>query len=154
MALSSWEVNMSVARLCVAAVAIVVFNCSSADRIVTVITKGKTPPEGWTALSPREEIKPRFAFEPASGHNGTGSLIIEADQFEGQTGWWAKSFPVVEGKYYRFQVFRKANNVATARRSARAVLKWQDAQGKSVPADQPWVTYDRRQKTPSAWPEF
>jgi predicted amidohydrolase len=146
---------MSVARLRVASVAIVVFNCAAADRVVsTVVGKGKTPPDGWAVVSPREEIKPRFAFEPASGHNGTVSLIIETDQGEGQTGCWTKSFLVVEGKYYRFRAFRKVNNVATARRSARAVLKWQDAQGKSVPADQPWVTYDRRQKTPSAWPEF
>jgi predicted amidohydrolase len=34
------------------------------------------------------------------------------------------------------------------------VLKWEDGGGKSVPADQPWVTSDRRPRTPSAWPEF
>src|SRR5438874_10474353 len=73
MAPSEWEVNMSVARLCVAAFAIVVFNSAAADRLAsTVAVKGKTPPDGWAAVSPREEIKPQFAFEPASGHNGTG----------------------------------------------------------------------------------
>jgi predicted amidohydrolase len=111
-------------------------------------------PDGWTAVSPRDEIKPRFAIDPAAGHHGSSSLIIESDRREGQIGCWTKSFPVIEGRFYRFQVFRRITNVPVGRRSARVILKWKDKDGKSVPADQPWVSYDRRQRTPSAWPEF
>src|SRR5262249_44686835 len=126
-----------------------------ADRMVSIVgVKGRTGPDGWNVVFPREEIKPSFSFDRANGHGGALSLTIEADQREGQTGCWMKSFSVAEGKYYRFQAFREVKNIETAGRPARAVVKWKEAQGKAVPADQPWVTYDRRQKTPSAWPEF
>src|SRR5215472_13055959 len=142
------------ALLRIVTIALTVFNSVAADRIGSVQGKGKTGSDGWNVVFPREEIKPKFTFDNANGHGGTGSLIIEADQREGQTGCWTKSFPIAEGKYYRFQAFRRVHNVAAARRSARAIVKWQDAQGKSVPADQPWVSYDHRQKIPSAWSEF
>jgi hypothetical protein len=146
---------MSQGLLRVAIAAMVISGLAAADRTVSLSGSSPKPwPEGWKAISPREEIRPRFAFDPGNGHGGAAALIIVADQREGQTGYWTKSFPVVEGRYYRFQAFRKVSNVATARRSARVMLKWVDAQGKSVPADLPWVTYDRRPRTPSAWPEF
>ena len=146
---------MSGGLLIVATAAMVISGLAAAERTVSVSGSSAKPwPEGWKAISPRDEIRPRFSFDPANGHGGAAALIIVADPREGQTGYWTKSFPVVEGRYYRFQAFRKVSNVATARRSARVMLKWVDAQGKSVPADQPWVTYDRRPRTPSAWPEF
>jgi predicted amidohydrolase len=139
----------------VAATTMLVYVLVAADRNVSGPGRiGGTWPDGWKAISPRDEIRPKFAFDPTNGHSGAGALIIEAGRQEGQTGWWTKSFPVVEGRTYRFQAFRRVKNVTTARRAARVTLKWEDSQGKSVPADQPWVTYDRRPKTPSAWPEF
>lgn len=136
------------------AVAATLLGLTVADQAASASGRiGKPSADGWNAISPREEIRPRFAFESTNGHGGTGSLIIEADKRESQTGYWTKSFPVVEGRYYRFQAFRRVKGVTTARRSARVILKWEDEKGKSVPADQPWVKYDRRPGTPSAWPE-
>jgi predicted amidohydrolase len=135
--------------------ATMLFGVFAAERnISTSRQSGEVSADGWKAVSPREEIRPKFAFDPSSGHHGAGTLSIEANRREGQMGSWTKSFPVLEGKYYRFQAFRRVKNIAAARRSARVILKWVDAQGKSVPADQPWVSYDRRPGTPSAWPEF
>src|SRR3954454_15515703 len=108
----------------VATATMIVSALAAADRPVVVSKSSAKPaPEGWKAISPREEIRPRFAFDPGSGHGGAGALIIEDDQREGETGCWTKSFPVVEKKYYRFQAFRRVNNVAIARRSARVTVK-------------------------------
>ena len=64
-------------------------------------------PSGWQAASPRDEIRPQFSFDPQGGPNGEGSLIIVADQREGLSGWWQKSFPIVGGQHYRFHAQRK-----------------------------------------------
>ena len=66
-----------------------------------------TVPDGWTTTTPREEIKPAFAYKPNGGPNRKGSFVIESDQREGLLGRWTKTFPVKGGKYYRFAVKRK-----------------------------------------------
>src|SRR5262249_61687978 len=103
--------------------AAMLFAVFAAERNISVSRQsGEVSPDGWKAVSPREEIRPQFAFDPSSGHHGAGALSIEADRRDGQTGWWMKSFPVLEGKYYRFQAFRRVKNIAAARRSARVIL--------------------------------
>src|SRR5216684_8396746 len=102
---------MSGGLLRVVTATMVISGLAAADRTVSG-SSAKPWPEGWKTISPREEIRPRFAFDPENGHGGAAALIIVADQREGQTGYWTKSFPVVEGRYYRFQAFRRVSNVA------------------------------------------
>src|SRR5262245_9019882 len=74
-------------------------------------------PEGWQTASPREELRPRFAFEPKGGADGQGVFVIQTDAREGLDGYWLKSFPVKGGQYYRFSTLRKLKNVESPRRS-------------------------------------
>jgi hypothetical protein len=52
----------------------IIFNSVAADRIVSTVAETL---DGWKVTFPREEIKPRFAFDATHGHAGAGSLIIE-----------------------------------------------------------------------------
>ena len=47
-------------------------------------------PDGWTAVSPRDEIRPVFWFEPNGGVKHAGDLVIAHDQREGLDGWFQK----------------------------------------------------------------
>ena len=49
-----------------------------------------SPPEGWTTKSPRDEIRPEFAYLPKVGPIQTGSFVIEADDRKGLFGWWRR----------------------------------------------------------------
>lgn len=97
-------------------------------------------PDGWTVASPREEIRPDFAWEPQGGRNGRPAFVIRADAREGLHGAWVKTFPVEGGRSYRFHAVRKTENVALPRRSAVVKIQWLDAQGKRVPYDHSVVT--------------
>jgi predicted amidohydrolase len=100
---------------------------------------GADAPSGWEALSPRDEVRPAFAYEPKGGLDGRSCFIIRADDREGLDGAWTKSFPVVGGKYYHFSASYKAKSVGIPRRSIVVKLDWQDANGNSVPLDEPTV---------------
>ena len=97
-------------------------------------------PEGWLTAAPRDEIRPDFAYLAKGGPDGKGGFVIEADGREGLDGYWVKSFPVVGGRHYRFEVFRKADRVAVPRRSVVARLLWRDAKGNRVPNDTRKIT--------------
>ncbi|MGA2867143.1 MAG: carbon-nitrogen hydrolase family protein [Verrucomicrobiota bacterium] len=96
-------------------------------------------PPGWQTAAPREEIRPAFAFAPQGGADGKGCLVIRADAREGLDGCWTRSYPVEGGKHYRFRALYQARSVAVPRRSVVAKLDWRDAQGRSVPLDEPTV---------------
>ena len=111
-------------------------------------------PDGWTMQSPRDEIRPAFSHRPDGGPDGSGSLVIEADEREGLIGWWQKSFPVRGGQTYRFCVLRKADGIAVPRRAAVARILWRDADDRPVLRDEPsWTSY-RPGERPRAEPEF
>ena len=95
-------------------------------------------PEGWTAEAPREEIRPRFAYEAAGGRDGKGAFVVEHERREGLQGWWARTFPVEGGKAYRFRAVRRVKDVELPRRSAVVRLLWRDDKGKAVPLDETW----------------
>lgn len=116
--------------------------------------KAPAAPEGWTASAPREEISPHFKFEPKGGPAGQGCFVIRADKLEGQAGWWAKTFPVQGGSNYQFSALYSAKSVAVPRRSVLAKVDWQDAQGRSVPLDEPTVAGYLRGSTGTAETEF
>lgn len=94
-------------------------------------------PEGWSSHSPREEIRPALTFNPAVGHDGKGSFVIQHDEREGLHGYWSKKFEVKGGQHYRFQAWRAVSQVANPRQSASARVLWRDAKGNKVPQDEP-----------------
>lgn len=95
--------------------------------------------DGWTSVSPRDEIKPQFLIEPNGGPARTPALLIKSDAREGLDGCWTKSFPVEPGKSYRFDALYHASNVQVPRRSIVAKLDFKDAAGKTLPLDVPPV---------------
>ncbi|HEX6987029.1 MAG TPA: carbon-nitrogen hydrolase family protein, partial [Planctomycetaceae bacterium] len=105
---------------------------------------GEPAAEGWRPASPRDEIRPSFGTDPRGGRSGAGALVIEADGREGLDGSWVKDFPVVGGRTYRFEAFRRTTGVETPRRSCLVRLSWLDDHGKPVEEDREVVgTYLR-----------
>lgn len=103
---------------------------------------------GWSAVSPRDEIRPQFS----TGDNG--SLIITHDHREGLDGRFEKSFPVKGGTYYRFQTKRKTTGVTHPRQSCLVRIVWQDDQGKGVRMDTAPDYLTPGLPMPSAEPEY
>ena len=111
-------------------------------------------PAGWKPASPRDEIRPSFAYAPCAGRDGGGAFVIETDEREGLDGFWRKSFPVTGGRYYRFEAWRKVSNVRCPRRSALVRIKWQGPDGRPVANDGPVVADYLRGYKAMATPEF
>ncbi|MFZ2640894.1 MAG: carbon-nitrogen hydrolase family protein [Verrucomicrobiia bacterium] len=112
-------------------------------------------PAGWTTAAPRNEITPQFACEPAAGLDGQPALVIRSDGRDGLDGCWTKTFLVTGGKYWRFEAFFRATNVALPRRSVAVRLMWQNAAGRQVPSDEPTVSgYLVSKSKPMASAEF
>ena len=111
-------------------------------------------PASWQTVSPRDELRPAFAFDPHGGVDGNDCFIIRADARDGLDGSWTRIFRVAGGKHYRFSASYKATAVAVPRRSIVAKLDWQDARGNSVPLDEPAVTNYLRGAMAMAETEF
>jgi len=116
-------------------------------------TQGDPFPSGWTANSPRDEIRPAFSFEPHGGPKQSGSFVIRHDQREGLDGWMQKSFAVTGGEFVHFQAARKLTDVALPRRSALVRVLWQNDAGKMVSANVPEQQVAELGHTPTAEPE-
>ncbi|MCC6488765.1 MAG: carbon-nitrogen hydrolase family protein [Candidatus Hydrogenedentes bacterium] len=112
------------------------------------------PPEGWTAVSIRDEIRPAFSYDPEGGRDKDGALVIEADAREGLEGRWVRTVPVEGGKEYRFKALVRLTNVASPRRSALVRILWQDSAGKPVLRDEPGANTFAGGKAPLAEPEY
>ena len=112
------------------------------------------PPEGWQMLSPRDEIRPAFAYEPKGGSAGGERFIIQCDDREGLDGYWTKTLPVEGGKHYRFSAARRIENIDSPRRSVVARLLWRDDKGKAVKREEPVVTSYLKGWVPMAEAEF
>ncbi len=108
---------------------------------------------GWSARSPRDEIRPEFSFDPLGGPKHAGSLVIRHDERDGLDGWFQKSFSVTGGEFYRFAAVRKLTDVAVPRRSALVRILWQDDGGAMVSADVPKQQAEELGHVPSAEPE-
>jgi len=93
-------------------------------------------PEGWQTVSPRDEIRPAFAFASQGGRGGKGAFVIQHDAREGLDGSWTKSFPVEGGHFYRFEAFRKTDGIESPRRSALVRLLWLNDKGAKVLRDE------------------
>ena len=117
-------------------------------------SKPAEAPGGWQSAAPRDEIKPRFSYDPKGGLKGDGSLVISADKRESLHGWWHKAVPVLGGKYYQFHALRKVDEVAVPRRSAVVRIVWQDENGKAVLLDPPEESGSAKGGLPRAEPEY
>jgi predicted amidohydrolase len=93
----------------------------------------------WTPSSVRDEIRPEFAVDKTGGRDKHGALVIRTDQRPGLMGYWTRKIPVEGGRYYRFQAFRRVQNVAIPRRSVNVRIVWLDEQGKTAYRDLPVV---------------
>ena len=111
-------------------------------------------PEGWTMQSPREEVRPRFAYDPAGGPAGKGYFVISADNRAGLIGYWEKSYPVQGGNFFRFSCQRRTAGVEIPRRAAVARILWRDEAGRPVLHDEPSYASYRPGERPRAEPEF
>ncbi len=103
---------------------------------------------GWTAVSPRDEIRPQFSC----GTNNT--LIIAHDEREGLDGWFQKSFQVKGGAFYRFETWRKTTGVTHLRQSCLVRIVWQDEDGQGVKMDAAPEYLNPSLPMPSAEPEY
>jgi predicted amidohydrolase len=110
-------------------------------------------PDGWSAQAPRDEIRPKFSFEPKGGPKQAGSFVIRHDERDGLDGWFQKSLAVSGGEYYRFQAVRKLTDVALPRRSALVRILWQNEAGEMVSADVPEQQVQEIGHVPTAEPE-
>lgn len=114
--------------------------------------KGSAP-DGWTAESPRDELRPRFTWDTTSEHS-PGSLVISGDEREGLMGNWTRTIPVEAGRYYRFSVGRKTQGVVLPRRTAVARILWLDAAGHKATHGEPSFVSYRPGERLQAEPEF
>ena len=136
------------------------FTCFAAAAALSIFSadlfggEATEAPAGWHTSAPRDEIKPAFAYDSNGGADQAGCFVIRADAREGLDGAWTKAFPVSGGKDYRFCALYQAKGVALPRRSIVAKLDWQDAQGHSVPLDEPTVANYLRGSTGMAETEF
>lgn len=115
---------------------------------------GAEDSDGWTAVSPREEIRPQFERRPEGGPDGRGTLVIAADARQGLAGSWNRVFAVTGGRTYRFLSLRRTDGIEHPRRTTVVRLLWQNARGGQVRRDEPtWPTY-RPGDIPVAEPEY
>jgi predicted amidohydrolase len=111
-------------------------------------------PDGWQTAAPRDELRPRFAYDAKGGRDGKGAFVIAHDGREGLDGYWTRTFPVQGGRSYRFHAVRKVSAVRVPRLRAVVRIVWQDERGKAVPRDTPAVNYYSKGATPRAEPEY
>ena len=143
--------NQKLKRIvCLVAMAFVVI---SVPTVSISAQESLTLPAGWSAMSPRDEIRPTFEYDTKGGPNKTETFIIRHDNREGLDGWFQKTFPVMGGEFVRFQASRKLSGVASPRRSALVRLVWKDAQGAMVSANVPQKQVAELGHTPTAEPE-
>src|SRR5262249_57694267 len=91
--------------------------------------------QGGAPAAPRAEIRPQFSFDAKGGPEGSGALVITADDRDGLHGWWQRTFPVTGGKHYRLHAVRKVHDIPVPRRAAAVPIVWQDDAGKPGPTD-------------------
>ncbi len=121
---------------------------------LSAIAEETAPPAGWVAKSPRDEIRPEFAYLPDGGPRGEGSFVIAADEREGLFGWWEKTLDVTGGEYYEFSAQYKVEGIENPRRAIVPRLLWRNSQGRPVTHDLVSHASYRPGTRPRAEPEF
>ncbi|MDZ4857481.1 MAG: carbon-nitrogen hydrolase family protein [Candidatus Hydrogenedentes bacterium] len=111
-------------------------------------------PEGWSTLSPRDELRPAFSYNASGGPGSNGTFVIETDAREGLDGRWVTTVPVIGGKHYAFRAVYRAKNIAQPRRCVVARFMWRDAKGNSVTHDTSGADTFLGGEKPVAEPEY
>jgi len=111
-------------------------------------------PDGWQAVSPRDEIRPQFSYNPKGGPAREGCLVIRTGPLEGFDGHWARTFPVRGGQCYRFCALRRVERVPAPRRSVLARILWRDDHDRPVVRDEPGARSFEPGVPPVAEPEY
>lgn len=138
---------MPVIRFC--AMAATVLACFAAP-----LAFSTEAPAGWSAQSPRDEIRPAFSYDPKGGKSGSGALIIATDAREGLDGRWVRTEPVVGGTFYAFRASYRVENVSVPRRSVSPRIIWHDDAGNQVVRDAPGAHSYAGGKPPVSEPEY
>jgi len=110
-------------------------------------------PVGWTAESPRHEVRPQFQWDVSDG-TSKGRLLIRADDREGLVGAWTRTIPVDGEKHYRFSVERQTEGVTLPRRTGVARIVWLTESGEKTTRAEPSYLSYRPGEKPRAEPEF
>lgn len=113
-----------------------------------VLPINASEPDGWSGMSPRDEIRPQFS------HGKGGTLVITHDGREGLDGWYQKTFPIQGGVFYRFSVRRRIEGIENPRQSCLVRIVWQDDLGRIVLMDAPTPRMNPKLPFPSAEPEY
>lgn len=119
--------------------------------LLTAVARAAVP-EGWSQVSPRDEIRPAFAYDERGGPRQRGSFVITQDSRAGLDGWFQKTCAVTGGDYMKFSALRRTSGVANPRHSGLARIVWKDDAGKLV-AFFPAEPGPAKPGTPSAEPE-
>lgn len=119
-----------------------------------LVASAGEPTDGWAPRSPRDELRPAFAYEARGGFEDGPRLIIKHDAREGLHGFWKKTIPVEGGRHYHFSAMRRVAHVASPRRSAVARVLWRDDAGHPVVDDRPVVANYLTDWTPRAEAEY
>lgn len=122
--------------------------------VIAIPSFGQSAPEGWSFVSPRDEIRPLTRWIPGEGPDGNGVFEISADKRRGLIGSWNRTVRVDGGRHYRFTSARRAIGVTDSRQTATARLVWLDDSNKPVLRDEPTVASYRPGARPRAEPEF
>jgi predicted amidohydrolase len=125
----------------------------STDHSSSRFGSGPGAPSGWSARTPRPEIEPAFAFDPAGGRDGQGSFLI-CGATEGSQGWWRKNYPVQGGHTYRVEVWHRTAGIASPRRNVAARILWRDENDQPVSRDRPTVAHHLPNWKPPAEAEY
>jgi len=119
--------------ICWTIIAFAVPSVTTADGPATDQRMPDKGPDGWTAESPRDEIRPDFSYEPNGGPNGTGCFVMSVKGQSENMGRWTNTFPVTGGQHFSFRALRKANGMENPRRNTMVRITWQNGQGELVP---------------------
>lgn len=145
---TGWQM---VARL---ALALAIGAISGASNSKSVWAQPPAASDQWQAVSPRDEIRPKFGDPPTADSSAEGPLVIATDERVGLQGWWQKFVPVEPEHWYRFSARRRTNGVLEPRREVFARIDWRDDEGRQVDFDEPVVDFYARGGMREATPEF
>ncbi len=96
-------------------------------------------PDGWKAVSQREEIRPLLKYSASGGRSGSSVLAISTDARDGLDGAWQKTFPVEGGKWYHFSVYRRTSGTEFPQQTGAVTVQWYDAAEKRAKDDRKLV---------------
>lgn len=145
---NSWQIGARIALV------LVITTSPGLSKSALVRAGQPVATDQWQAVSPRDEIRPRFGDPPTSDPASSGELVIATDERVGLQGWWQKFVLVEPDRWYRFSARRRTSGVTEPRREVFARIDWRDEAGRQVNFDEPVVDFYARGAMREATPEF